>query len=172
MDIFTEHIIKKEKTIADTLISIGLAIITFIVAFIVLTSIPSIGPLIAAGVGYAGYMMITARNLEYEYSFTNGELDVDKIIARRKRKRLLSIRCNEFDILAPVNEEEYNKEFTNINIQKTINASSSIKSENAYFAVFILNGERTKLIFEPTQKMMEGFKKYIPRKTFEKQNEL
>ncbi|MFR1760195.1 MAG: hypothetical protein ACLSX2_10860, partial [Christensenellaceae bacterium] len=36
------------------------------------------------------YIRVNIR-VEYEYSFTNGELDVDKVVNNTKRKRLLTV---------------------------------------------------------------------------------
>jgi hypothetical protein len=166
MDIFIEHLVKKQKTIKDTLLKIAIIGAGFLLAITVLSRLGSVGPILAAVVFYGAYHFITSTNIEYEYSITNGELDIDKIIAQRKRKRILSINCKEFDILAPVNDESYKREFENVNIQKTINAESTIKSNSAYFAVFMHNGVRTRLIFEPTDKMLNAIKKMIPRKVF------
>jgi len=35
-------------------------------------------------------MVISSRRIEYEYAFTNGELDIDKIVNKRKRENLIS----------------------------------------------------------------------------------
>lgn len=168
MDVFVEYMVRKQKSMKDTFIIIGTVIGVLIVGFIALGLLGGLGPVAALLIGYCGYLIITSRSVEYEYSVTNGELDVDKIIAQRKRKRLLSIHVKEFEIVAPVNDERYRKEFENIDIKKTIDASSTVKSQNVYFAVFTLNGEKCRLIFEPTQKMLDAFKAFIPRNVFEK----
>ncbi|MCG8499744.1 MAG: DUF6106 family protein [Firmicutes bacterium] len=161
MDIFIEHIVKRQKTAKDALVTVGLIIAVLIVAVFALQF--PFGPIIVVAAGYGAYWLITGRNIEFEYIVTNGELDVDKIIAQRKRKRILSVHSKEFEIMAPVHDEKYKRDFTNVNIQKTIEAMSSMRAENLYFAVFKLNGVRTKLIFEPTEKMLNAFKKYNPR---------
>ena len=162
MDIFIEYLVKRQKTAKDMLIMVGV-IFAFFVVLVFGIGIPMVGPFVVAVAGYGGYLLIISRNIEYEYIVTNGELDVDKIISQRKRKRILSISSKQFEILAPVHDQQYMKDFTNVNIQKTIEAMSSMKSPDLYFAVFVLNGVRTKLIFEPSEKMLEAFKKYNQR---------
>ena len=166
MDIFMEYLIERKKTIKDRLLSIAIVILAIILGLTALAFIPSFGLFAAVAIGYGAYWLITSRNIEYEYCLTNGELDIDKIIAQRKRKRLLSIHCREFELFAPVHNEKYKREFNNVNIQETIEAMSSMNAENLYFATFVQNGVRTKLIFQPTQKMIDAFKQYNPRKVF------
>lgn len=48
---------------------------------------------LAAAALYGGYYLTTKLDVEYEYIFTNGEIDVDKITAQRSRKRLITFRC-------------------------------------------------------------------------------
>ena len=44
---------------------------------------------------YFSFRLAKKLEIEYEYTFTNGELDIDKIIAQRKRKRLISFNVNQ-----------------------------------------------------------------------------
>ena len=54
-----------------------------------------------AWVGYRAYLMF---NVEYEYIVTNGELDIDRIIARRGRKRMINIKTNAYELIAPYDD--------------------------------------------------------------------
>ena len=61
--------------------------------------------LIAAIVlGVCAYLFyFPGTDLEFEYLFVNGELDIDKIMAKSKRKRVKSLNITECDIMAPLN---------------------------------------------------------------------
>src|SRR5690554_5559375 len=102
MDVFLEKIVERKKTSKDTLISIGI-VLAIPVAFIVVVNIPFIGQLlrgfeliILVGLVYGAYHLIRSRNIEYEYIVTNGELDIDMIMARKKRKRIFSASSKDF----------------------------------------------------------------------------
>lgn len=101
MDTFYEQIIKiklnsKAKgmiaaiIIADLLLAAGLLYLSMIFA-------PSFGVLIVAGLIFGGYKLISLLSVEFEYIFTNGDLDVDKITAKSSRKRMVSIKCKEVE---------------------------------------------------------------------------
>jgi hypothetical protein len=102
--------------------------------------------------------------VEFEYSLTNGELDIDKIINKSKRKRLMTVDTRNFEILAP-KTQKYNNEF-NKKCDTVLDVSS--QKNPAYFAIFNTKNGKTKLIFEPTDKMLEAIRLYIPRKVMEK----
>ena len=95
MDIFIEYMVKKRKKAADYLSAAALAVLGVIVILAVfialMTLVPqlsSIALLAVAGIGWLDYRLITSFNVEYEYSLVNSEMDVDKIINVRKRKRM------------------------------------------------------------------------------------
>jgi hypothetical protein len=168
MDVFLEKIVARRKGMADVFIIWGIVVgaIILIILGLSLEMLGGLGlgPIIAAGIIYLAYRLITSRNIEYEYIVTNGDLDIDKIISKRKRKRVFSASCKDFEILARIQSQHFNQEVKSIT--KKIDASSSINSPNAFFAVLNYKGERTVVIFEPDSRMLDNFKLFIPRKIF------
>lgn len=169
-DVFIEHMVKRRsdgRQIAVKLLIVVAAIVALLALFVLLSyvqSLFSLMPLFIAGVVWGAWLLIRRRNLEFEYIVTNGELDVDKIIARRSRKRLVNVDCRKFDILAPM-AQEYRNEYESSSITKKIDASSSPLSDKRWFAVFSdKDNARTLLVFEPNEKMLDVFRRLIPRK--------
>ena len=168
MDTFMEKLVTRKKTYIEHLITAGILIgslllITVVLSIQILVQL-GLSLIFAVGIGYLAYVLITSRNIEYEYIVTNGDLDIDMIISKRKRKRLFSASCKEFDIVSPVKSSHFNQSVQNI--KNRIDASSSADSPDAYFITLNYNGERTLVIFEPTEKMLTNFRIYIPRKVF------
>lgn len=164
MDTFIEKIVEKKRDIKDYLIILGV-IIAVIILLPLVFMIPYIGGLglfISVLIIYGAYRLITSRNVEFEYLVTNGDLDIDKIISKRKRKRLFSASCKDFDILAKVKSSHYTTQVQGI--RNRIEAASSLVSDNAYFATLNYKGERTVVFFEPDERMLNNFRTFIPRK--------
>jgi len=168
MDTFMEKLVTKRKVFTDNLITTGIVFGTLILIMLVLSikviTQLGIGMFLAVGLGYLAYRLITSRNIEYEYIVTNGEIDIDKIISRRKRKRIFSSSCKEFEILSKVKSNSFSQSVQSI--KNRIDASSSIDSPDAFFATLNYKGEKTLLIFEPDERMLNNFKIFIPRKIF------
>ncbi|MCX8129177.1 MAG: DUF6106 family protein [Clostridia bacterium] len=167
MDIFIEKIVARKKDIKDTLFNIGIVLAVLIISFI-LMMIPFVQNFILflfAGMVFGAYYLITSRNIEYEYIVTNSDIDIDRIIARRKRKRVFSGNCKEFDIVAKVSSDKYSNEVKSI--RKRMELASSIDSPDVYFLTTSYKGEKTVVFFEPDKRMLNAFKAYIPRKVFE-----
>ncbi len=47
-------------------------------------------------------LMFRNLNVEYEYVFVNGDLDIDKIMNKARRKRMFSVDADQMELLAPV----------------------------------------------------------------------
>lgn len=66
-----------------------------------------------AGVIWLAKYLLEGLNVEYEYIVTNDDLDIDKIVGRRKRKRLISVDLKSVDEFAPyLNETELHSDLT------------------------------------------------------------
>lgn len=164
MDVFIEKIVKKKSDAKSTALTVLIIVGVLILSVIGLTFAGSFGIFIVAGLIYGAWFLITSFQVEYEYSLTNGELDIDTIIAQRKRKRILTIHCKEFEMLAPYNES-HKRETETPSLKKKIYACTSLNEEGLYFAIFnTTDFGKTLLVFEPDDRMLASFKSYIPRK--------
>ncbi|MDW7657660.1 MAG: DUF6106 family protein, partial [Bacillota bacterium] len=109
-DTFMEKIVQRRKTGQDYLKIIGL----LVASFVLLTALMMFGgyisflvPILLVGIFYGLWYLLTGMNREYEYIVTNGDLDIDVIIARRRRKRIFTGKAKEFEIMAKVNSDDY-----------------------------------------------------------------
>ena len=105
MDNFAEQLVKRSETSADKakrliLIIVGVFFTVVIAGLAVLQLTKPIfamlGLILAAVAGYGTYFAVQGSYVEYEYTFTNGELDVDKIVAKKKRTAMVSTDIKKF----------------------------------------------------------------------------
>lgn len=166
MDIFMEKIVRKRKDVKDHLITAGVIFLSVILMLLVLNIqiLAQLGLFFVVGICYLAYLLITTRNVEYEYAVTNGDLDIDKIIAQRKRKRIFSASCKTFEVVAKLKSSHFTPQYKNFKNQ--MNCASSLDSDDVYFIVLNYKNEQTVVYFEPTEKMLQSFRTFIPRKVF------
>lgn len=164
MDVFLEKIVQKRKDAKDYLIIIAVVVVSAILILLSLNYLYGMSLFFIAAICYAAYLVITSRNIEYEYAVTNGDLDIDKIIAQRKRKRIFSANCKNFEIVAKVKSSHFSDHYKTFKNQ--LNCTGSMNNDDVYFIVLNYNNEQTVVYFEPNEKMLENFKIYIPRKVF------
>jgi uncharacterized membrane protein YeaQ/YmgE (transglycosylase-associated protein family) len=164
MDIFIEKIVKRHKSIVDILLILLIVIGAIVISYLLMLFIPQFAMFLIIAVFYGAYILISKFNIEYEYALTNGDLDIDMIISQKKRKRLLSVNCKEFDMVARVNSSQYTREIKECKNVKDYTSRS--KNAEAWFISMRKDGQHTVILFEPLGKMIDSFAVYIPRKVF------
>ena len=161
-DYYTEQLVKKQAGMKDIVIKAALVAVTIVSVLIVfLCPFGIILPVLAV---ILDVLMFRRLNVEYEYLFVNGDLDIDKIMNKAKRKRMFSANVNDLEILAPADSIEvrqYQK-------AKTYNYSSGSGQAALYALVVSERGEQKKIIFEPNDTIVEGFYMMAPRKVVRK----
>lgn len=166
MDIFIEKIIEKKKDARDYAIIAGI-IAAAIIAILIIPAVPYINSfwmLFDVLILYGAFRLIKMRNIEYEYSITNGEIDIDMIIDKRKRKRIISADCKDFEILSRPDSEYYKRNAQNYT--NRIEAVTSMNSPDVCFFAMNREKERVIVFFEPDERMINAIKTYIPSKVF------
>ena len=101
--------------------------------------------------------------MDYEYSFTNGILDIAKVKNNKSRKEILSINTKvELESIAPILTNEFNK-YQSMKDIKRINAWLN-RDMKKYYAIIRKDKQKIMLIFEPSEKFVATLKKYNPQK--------
>ena len=163
-DLYSELLVKKKQTGKDLAIKYGLIALTVIMVLggLVLNALLLV-PAIALGV--ACYFVIPKTDLEYEYLFVNGELDIDMIMSKSKRKRVKSLQLAEADLVAPL--KSHRMDYYNGNQKmKTIDFSSGIEDHKRYAMIVRDSGETCKVILELDDELANTMKNSAPSKVF------
>ena len=165
--------VKKQNTAKDILLKIlcalgAAAILALsVILFPLATQLGQIGqmitmvlPLIAVGGVFGAWYLITSMNVEYEYILTNGEMDVDKIIARRRRKRMLTVNARKFESFGAYRAQDHvGKDYAS-----RVYACTTANDPGNYYAVLThATLGKTLLVFTPNDRVLEGLRSYIPR---------
>ena len=168
MDNFTEQLVKKNETSSDKSKRIAIAVCGIIItaalalmSFIQLDKpvIAFLGMILAAATGYGTYFLIQGSYVEYEYTFTNGELDIAKIIAKKKRVEMLGTEVRSFTAFGKYSEDMEESEDMTVVI-----ASDNIASHEYYADFQHEEYGSTRLVFVPNEKMLEFIGRYLPAK--------
>lgn len=162
-DFYTEQLIKKRtdgKDIAMKILLIVVTVISFFIAFFLpfLILLPVV--MIVVDV-----LLFRRLDVEYEYIYINGDLDIDKVMHKEKRKHMFSLNVNDLEMLAPEGAFQLQSYRTGKVYDYT---SGDASSQNRYVLVFTKSGETGKLIFEPNKDLVEGFFMLAPRKVIRK----
>lgn len=164
---YIEIIIKKTKTAVDYLKIVGILLMTFLLLWFFVASSFVIGGifsfLLEALTVFLAYLLLLVQNVEYEYNFTMGDLDIAAIYSKRKRRRLVDIKCNHMEDFSEYNESAKQKIKTKVN-GKVIHAISNQKGAKLYSIIYHgVDEKKNALIFEPNEEMASAIQKQFSR---------
>ena len=160
MDTFFEQLITIKKDGKALAAIIGIWFLAFIILFLLFTYLlTGLSFLLACGILYGAYWLSSKLNVEFEYIITNVWMDIDKIINKSARTRILG-----FDLQKVTRLEKYNPAFLNNINKKDVVFACNPDGENVYFMVAEKsNGGSAYLVFAPDKKIQTGIKKFAPR---------
>ena len=163
-DLYSEYLVKKKPTALDAVIKYGLIILTVLAALAGLFVSPVI-LVLAVILGVVSYLVIPKTDIEYEYLFVNGELDIDMVMAKTKRKKVNTFDLREADLIAPVNSQRM-AYYNNNSKLKILDYSSGDESHRRFAVIIGADGDTCKVILEPDDTMAQAIKNSAPSKVF------
>ena len=110
----------------------------------------------------ADYFIIPSLDLEFEYLYVNGEIDIDKIMSRQKRKRVFSGDVSSLELLAPSQSHELDHYRSRSDIKKN-DSSSGKKDARTYTMILKKENKMELVVFEPSDVMLKDMKRMAPR---------
>jgi len=163
MDTFFEQIISIKKKGTQVLLTLGIWLLAtvlscLIVMFLGLGMIV-LGLTLSGFVFYGAFKLSQLFSVEYEYIVTNTSFDIDKIVAKSSRKRMVSIEIPNVTSI-----EKYNPNAPKPNgCEKYIIACNG-NEENAYNVVAqSVKGGKVCFVFAPNERVIEGMTKTLPK---------
>ena len=160
MDVFIEQIVKKKYDSKDYLIFAGIVLGTLVLLFacFFVRVLAGFGFILAIGVVVGAYYLIISRNLEFEYSVTNGDITIDKIINRSKRKRVISFEAHSIEEMGKYNAEKLQGK----SYEKRLFTGDSLENtESWYMSFHSTKTGYTLLVFTPNEKVLTAIKPFL-----------
>lgn len=166
-DVFVERMVKKRMDGKDIGIVVGIVLAAMVLIWVSwmilfpLTGLPMIPFLVLIGCMFGGYKLITMRNLEFEYSNTNGYMTIDKIINRSTRKRMMAFECSDIEEMGKYPENVARLRGKPVDTKLTASAYSDGR-DSWYIIARGKKTGKTLLVFDPDEDMLEAIKKFMP----------
>ena len=162
MDTFFEQIIPLRKTGKAIAAIAGIWLLAFIICFLLVLFMAYLGSfslLLAAGALFGAFKLSTRFNVEYEYIVTNGTMDIDKIISKSSRKRVLT-----FELQTVSRIEKFNpSQIASVNSKEVVIACDT-NDPDAYLMVSSAEGKGSiYLVFAPDERVRGAIVKFVPK---------
>ncbi len=164
--IFFEQIVKKKKTPAELAATVAIWAAGWLLCAALIWlgfmffQFFMLALLAAVGVIYGTFKLAARLNLEYEYSVTNGTLDIDKIINRADRKRMISVNVGELDrfgLYDPARQPAGRFDLV-------VNAAADVQAPDPIYAAAVRHPAkgRVLVIFQPNERILGAVKRALP----------
>jgi len=148
MDSFSEQIVKQSLDSKRLLIVLGVVLAAVALDVLAYIFFPFVFIWVLVLGAFGAYWVISAQSWEVEYAVTNGDIDIDRIIARRDRKCIVRVRGVKIESLRPVKSGLPNKPF-----DRTVMAARTMKTATWYFTYHSKKGS-TIVFFEPNESVL------------------
>jgi len=110
----------------------------------------------------AAYFLLPMFDIEFEYLYLSKEISIDKVIAKQRRKHVMTIDLNKVEIIAPASSHELDS----FNARPHDNKDFSSNEDNAKsFVLAYMDGEKLMLIkMDLNEDILKAIKMVFPRK--------
>ncbi|TCT15695.1 hypothetical protein EDC18_103406 [Natranaerovirga pectinivora] len=162
---FAEQIVKRKQKPSDMILKVLIVILAIILmsASLILNIV---GVILAVLIMWGAYRLYTNLNVEFEYSLSVGEIEIDKIYHKSRRKKIINFDVKKIQIMAPVFSKQYDKELSDYN--KVFDFTKGHISDDTYGIIVVVDKEKYKILIDPNEKFLNTIKTHIARKVMEK----
>ncbi len=153
-----EQSILLSKKIKIVLLIAALCGVTFALSFL---SLPGgVVPVLLIGIACLFWYLWQFVSIEYEYTIADGEMEIEVIYGKSRRKKFYTVPRGKFEKIAKVNGKEYTlSDFPGI--KKEVFCASTRTGENTWYAIVSEEGgAKTLLFFEMTPKAEKALRTY------------
>ena len=158
MDVFVEQLIRRKGGVPYFLAVFGLtlaALAIIAVSFLFLGGM--IGALLIVGAGYGWWWLFRNLTVEYEYSVTNGDIDIDLIRGKSRRQRIVSVRGEKIESMARYAGEDLTR------YDRVVKAISGDEGEELWiFTYQSKKNGRTAVVFQPEERVLTALIEGLP----------
>ena len=159
-DFYIEQLVKRKNTKRSGLFKILLVLGGC--ASVMLVKVSPIFVIVSLAILFCIVKYFRVTSVEYEYVFFNGNIEIDKIMSKTRRKHLISTGLYEVEVVAPTGSLEI-QQYRKV---KKYNYSSRRKGVTTYQMVINHKGRRARIVFEPNEEFLTEMKLSSPRKVY------
>ncbi|MBQ8983770.1 MAG: hypothetical protein IJ079_09290 [Lachnospiraceae bacterium] len=142
-------------------VMLAVAILAFVIAILMQNFIPLV---VTLATGSVFVTMFREHYVEYDYCFFNEEIDVTKIMNRKRRKTAISFNVTNIRFVAPLGSIRLSNHMEQYPGIRITDYTSLEPKDPVYGFVLDLRGINTIIYMEPTEAMMNHLRNMIPDK--------
>lgn len=162
-DMYVECLVKAKQSGIMKVFKVVLIVLAVLSALITMTFFMPIMFVLAIVFGVGAYFLNMLTDLEYEYTYLDKEIAVDKIMAKSRRKKVSTYTLDRMEIFAPINSHRLDS-YKNRQVKVKDYSIREVLQPDLRYAMYYEGG--IKIILSPSQELLKVLKNAAPRKVF------
>ena len=159
---YKELIVKKEMGVKEIALRAVCLIPTVLFALLGLGGF-LIALAVAAVFGVLTYFVWISTDIEYEYLYLDKELNIDKIMAKSRRKKMATLEVERMEILAPEKSHQLDS-YRNRDFKKVDYSAGRDLPEMKLYTIYYDGSQKIQVNL--TEDFVKTMKSIAPRKVF------
>ena len=159
---YKELIVKKEMGAKEIVLRTVCVVPTVLFALLSLAGV--LIALVGAGIfGVLTYFVWISTDIEYEYLYLDKELNVDKIMAKSRRKKVATLEVERMEIMAPEKSHQLDS-YRNRDFKKVDYSAGKDLPEMKLYTIYYDGSQKIQVNL--TEDFVKTIKAIAPRKVF------
>ena len=160
---YKELLVKREKGMKEALSRAACVVLTVVAGLLTLMTGKITFFIIVVVLGVLDYFVVQWTDIEFEYLYLDKEISVDKIMAKTRRKKMLTIDVNKIEVMAPEKSHQLDS-YRNRQTKVTdLSAGHDLPEQKLYWVYY--EGSQ-KFLMNLTEDFVHTVKMIAPRKVF------
>ncbi len=163
-DGYEEILVKREKSPMQSFLKgaiISLCVVLVLVGVFFFNPIFLVAGVALSFIAY--YLILPNFDLEYEYLYVGGDIDIDKIMAKRKRKRVESLPKDNLEVMAPTGSDHLSSYVKEGKVKDYTSGDPDVKT---WTLVYNLEKSSEIVKLELTEDIAKDMRRFAPRQVF------
>ena len=160
---YVEQLVKRQSSTLQIALRVGSVVSAVVITYIMMVLIGIISLVAAFAMGYGVYYVFIMTSVEYEYVYVIGELTIDTVYGKTKRKKAGTFDVKKSEVIAPV-KSDFGAVYNKNEQMKGFDFTSGINEDNVYIMVAPYGAGTAKIYFEPNEDMLEAIRTQAPSK--------
>lgn len=161
-DVYVEWLVSKQRSVTDNIIRVASLMLTILCLVFYILTFNVVVMLAMVVLGLFTFFAYRYTDVEYEYVYVSGELGIDRILAKSKRKRMETLNVQSVEIMAPLNSHRLD----GFKHRKLREYDYTTGVKNTHGHVFALYCDNKKILIEPNRELAEAIRDAIPHKAY------
>ncbi len=159
MDEYVEHMVKRKDPYYWKIAFIAAIVLTVISLFLALQY--AFALLLLLAMMAVVYVIWLFSNVEYEYTYFSGSFELDEVLNKTRRRKLVDTNSEELVLFAPKNSDVAKTEIGNA---KILDYSGMGPEDKKYAYIYVRNGNKVCMYIEGTEELLKQIRRNTPQK--------